>query len=191
MNYTQVRGRHGGLFAYYMCSRRHRFGTCDLPYVAAEEVERRLEQAWPLAVRLDRLDAETIAQQLEAEIASGEQHRLQKITRAQARLAKLEKESRKLLELAYAEAIPVDMLRSEQQRIAHEQLSAPRDQASSQAAGEVVEHSFRQAARLMQQGAAIYAQADDEARRQLNRAFIATITPDMDEHRLNHRRSRR
>jgi len=75
MVYSQVRGRHGGLFAYYMCSRRHRFGTCELPYVPAEQVERQLEQAWPLAVRLDRLDAEAIAQQLGAEIASGEQHR--------------------------------------------------------------------------------------------------------------------
>ena len=182
--YTQVRGRRGGLFAYYMCSRRHRFGTCDLPYVTAEEVERRLEQAWPLSVRLDRLDAETIAQQLGAEVVSGEKQRLDKTARAQARLAKLEKESRKLLELAYAEAIPLDLLRSEQQRIAREQLIARAEQTSHETTSAQIAAAFQQAADLMHQGAAIYAVAPDEARRQLNRAFLAHIRIDFDEYEI-------
>lgn len=58
-------------------------------------------------------------------------------------LGRLGRERRKLLELAYAEAIPLDLLRSEQQRIAPRTLSAQRDQSSSQAAAEVVEHTFR------------------------------------------------
>ena len=178
--YMQVQGR-GGQFSYYACGRRHRVQTCDLPYVSADEIERRLEQSWPFTVRLDRLDAETIAQQLGAEIASGEQQRLAKIARTQARLAKLEKESRKLLELAYAEAIPLDLLRSEQQRIAREQLTIRAEQTSEATTSAQIAAVFQRAADLMQRGAAIFAVADDEARRQLIRAFLAHIRIDADE----------
>ena len=184
LNYTQVRGRRGGQFSYYVCSRRHRAQGCDLPYLPADTIEHRIETAWPHTVRLDQLDATALAEQFSAAITATDQQRATAAKHAATKLARLETERRKLLELAYAEAIPLDLLRSEQQRIAREQLNAQRDHASSQAAAEQVEHTFRQATRLMQQGAAIYATAPDEARRQLNRAFLATITLDADEQEL-------
>jgi predicted nucleic acid-binding Zn-ribbon protein len=75
--------------------------------------------------------------------------------------------------MAYAEAIPLDLLRSEQARIANEQLAAQRDHDNSQNTAQQIEESYLLAAQAMQQGSAIYAQADDEARRHLNRAFLA------------------
>jgi len=184
LTYMQVHGRHGGLFAYYVCSRRHRLGYCDLPYLAADDVERRLERAWPLAVHLDEIDAAAVAQRLSVEIGNDEGQRADGINRLETKLAKLEKERRKLLELAYAEAIPLDLLRSEQARIAEEQLATQRDRASSQATGEEIQSIYNQAARLLQQGTAIYASAPDEARRNLNRAFIAQIRVDVDRETL-------
>jgi site-specific DNA recombinase len=178
--YMQVNGR-GGRFSYYACGRRHRLQTCDLPYLTAEDIERRLEQAWPLTVNLNQLDADEVAQQLGAEIAGDEQQRITKITRTQARLAKLDKESRKLLELAYADAIPLDLLRSEQQRVAREQLTARADQASDEATSAQIASAFQQAVDLMHRGAAIYAVAGDEARRELIRAFLAHIRIDADD----------
>ena len=56
LQYTTGRGRHGGEFDYYICSGRHRGQGCELPYLAASEVEKRIEQAWPLWVKLDELD---------------------------------------------------------------------------------------------------------------------------------------
>ena len=67
--------------------------------------------------------------------------------------------------LAYADAIPLDLLRSEQDRIAREQLAAQREQAAAEGTAELVADTYRHAARLMQQGATIYAHATDEARR--------------------------
>lgn len=55
--YTVVRGQAGGLFAYYVCGRRHRADGCDLPYLPADELEQRLERTWPLYVHLDQVDA--------------------------------------------------------------------------------------------------------------------------------------
>jgi site-specific DNA recombinase len=108
--YMQVQGRRGGQFSYYACGRRHRLGTCTLPYLPAEDVERRLEQCWPIWVHLDRLDAEALAARLRSDIAANEEYDAATARRVESKLAKLDTERRKLLAMAYAEAIPLDLL---------------------------------------------------------------------------------
>lgn len=82
--------------------------------------------------------------------------------------------------MAYADALPLDLLRSEQDRISREMRSATTDQAEAQATEKDMLQTYLQAVRLLQRGPKVYSQAPDESRRQLNQAFIATIRVDAD-----------
>jgi site-specific DNA recombinase len=179
--YTVVSGKTGDKFAYYVCSGRHRGRGCDLPYLPALEVEDRITCHWPTWVRLDQRDADAVGQLLHELVTSEGQGRFDLERGAQQRLARLEKERRKLLEMAYAEAIPLDLLKTEQDRIAREQEQTQRQLAEAGRSVELVEQAWQGARTVMQQGAAIYAVADAETKRQLNLAFLDRVEVDADE----------
>lgn len=50
MLYTTGKGKGGDIFDYYVCSQRHKGKSCDLPYLAAIEIEGRVERRWHLWV---------------------------------------------------------------------------------------------------------------------------------------------
>jgi hypothetical protein len=105
--FTMVTGKAGGKFGYYVGSARHRGKGCTLPYLPADELEVRLERTWRTAVRLDRADATVVADGLKVlGLTEAQRHAVTR-RRASARLVQLDKERRKLLALAYADAIPV------------------------------------------------------------------------------------
>ena len=178
--YTTGRGRHGGEFDYYICSGRHRGQGCDLPYLAAFEVEKRIEEAWPHWVRLEELDGAAIGEQLHR-LITGKQDHAARLARAQRTLARLDTERRKLVQMAYADAIPLDLLKSEQDRIAREREAAEREAAQAGVAGQDVMATYNQARDLMERGAAVYLMGGPEVRRLLNRAFITRIEVDAEE----------
>jgi site-specific DNA recombinase len=178
--YMRVRSKGGSQIAYYACGKRHRDQTCDLPYFQADVLERRIESGWPQWVRLDAVDSEEVGEKLHANITSDDRYNLSSIRRTSQSLARLDKERLKLVEMAYADAIPMDLLRTEQDRIKRERAAAEKELAEAATSGVEIEAVFQMAASLMQRGAAIYAASDDETRRQLNRAFLERIKVDID-----------
>lgn len=66
-------------------------------------------------------------------------------------------------------------------RLQPQQLTAHAEQTSHESTSAELAATFQQAADLMRRGAAIYAIAPDQARRQLNRAFLAHIRIDGDD----------
>ena len=182
--YTLVRGKAGGEFAYYVCPNRHHGTTCDLPYLPALDVEDRLTRAWPAVARLDLVDAEAVGHDLRAVLGDEDQGRSELVRHTQRRLARLDNERRKLVQMAYADAIPLDLLKVEQDRIRRERDQADRELAEAEQSGAQVQTAYQQAAALMQRAAEIYALADDDVRRQLNQAFMAVIEVDTDEERV-------
>ena len=122
-------------------------------------------------MRLDSLDATVIGQRLHDMLAGEGQNRLHLVRQAQRRLAQLDRERRKLVKMAYADAIPLDLLKTEQDRITHEQGQAERQLAQVQESAEEIEAAYEQAQAVMRRGTEIYAIAGPEVRRQLNRAF--------------------
>jgi site-specific DNA recombinase len=113
--YTSTRNRHGDEFDYYLCTKRHRTHDCDLPYLPAIDIEERINAAWLGWLRLEKLDAETVRTKLQAELGNTNTHN-ERLARAEKRLARLGKERLKLVQMAYAEAIPLDLLKQEQAR---------------------------------------------------------------------------
>ena len=167
LQYTKGRNRHGTEFEYYLCAKRHRGGKCDLPYLPVWEVERRLEHTWPLAVHLDAVDGEEVGRQLHDAIF-GDSERPQRLARAQQRLERLEAQRHKLVQMAYEDAIPLDLLKSEQARLTREREAAARQVAEASEEDNDVLALYQEAKDLMQRGAAVYQSADPETRRLLH-----------------------
>jgi hypothetical protein len=97
LQYTVVRGKAGGEFAYYVCSRRHRSEGCDLPYIPAHELEQRLEHNWPMYVQLDPASAEAIGERLHDELTGDEASKQAITARLAKRLARLDAQQARAL----------------------------------------------------------------------------------------------
>jgi site-specific DNA recombinase len=180
LQYTTGRGRHGGEFDYFVCMKRLRGRECELPYLPAAEVEERIEQAWPQWVKLDRLDGDEVGTRLHA-LVVGDTERTAQLMRTQRRIARLQNERLKLVQMAYAEAIPMDLLKTEQQRITRELDEAAREEQEAHSDGAGVMEFYHRARGLMQRGAEAYRIGGPEVRRLLAQAFLARIEIDTDD----------
>jgi site-specific DNA recombinase len=181
LQYTTGRG-NGGEFDYFVCSRRHRGEGCDLPYLAAVDVERRIEKAWPQWVKLDKLDGEAVGKGLYA-LVVGDTKQTTRLQATRRRIARLENERFKLVQMAYADAIPMDVLRAEQQRVTRELDEAMRDEQEAQGSSEDVMTFYHRARDLMLSAAQAYLIGDPAVRRLLVQAFLARIEVDSDDER--------
>ncbi len=179
MQYTTGRG-NGGEFDYFVCMKRLRGRECELPYLPAAEVEERIKQAWPQWVRLDRLDGEEVATRLQA-LVVGDTVQTAQLMRTQRRIARLQNERLKLVQMAYAEAIPMDLLKTEQQRITRELDEAARQEQEAQSDGADVMEFYYRARGLMQRAVEAYRIGGPEVRRLLAQAFLARIEIDTDD----------
>lgn len=179
--YTSTKNRHGEEFDYYVCTARHRGGACDLPYLPAVDVEDRIEQSWKgWMLGATKLDGELVRERLHAELGAATSHN-DRLARAEKRIAQLDKERVKLVQMAYADAIPMDLLKSEQARVTRERDAALREAEEARGGAQDTERTLELALSLMERGAAAYAEAGPTARRLLVRAFMAKILVDMDE----------
>jgi len=113
----------------------------------------------------EQVDAETVGNGLSHELSSQGPSSAQTLRRATARLARLDTERLKLVQMAYADAIPIDLLKREQARISAEREQTERELAQTERHGPAIERVYRHAADLMRRAAAIYALADDDNRR--------------------------
>jgi hypothetical protein len=86
--------------------------------------------------------------------------------------------------MAYADAIPLDLLRSEQDRVAREMEHTKRELTEAKNAERLTNDLYQQAQTLMRRGADIYALAEPDVRRQLHQAFIAKLEIDTEVERM-------
>jgi site-specific DNA recombinase len=165
LQYTTGRG-NGGEFDYYVCTKRLKGRECELPYLSAADVERRIEQAWPQWIRLDKLDGEAVGKGL-YELVVDDTEQTNRLIGTRRRIARLENERLKLVQMAYAEAIPLDLLKTEQQRVTRELEEATRQEREAQDSGEGVMGFYHRARDLMLTAAEAYLMGGPSVRRLL------------------------
>lgn len=98
----------------------------------------------------------------------------------QTRLAELANERTKLLQAHYAGAIPLDLLKTEQARIATNMEAAQRRLAAAEQAFADIEDNLENALRLAENCQAAYQLAGPQVRRLLNQAFFDKLLVDDD-----------
>jgi site-specific DNA recombinase len=103
------------------------------------------------------------------------------VARQRRRIDRLKSQRQKLLDAYYAEAISVDHLKSEQNRIARELAGADQQLASAEAAVTDVDEVLSQALDLIAACHGAYAESDSTRRRQWNQAFFKKLWVQADE----------
>ncbi len=174
------RGRAGKVYPYFCCAGRHGKHTdCTFKYVLIDTVERKVESLYmdyrlepDLRVSIERaliLEFETVRKE-----AAAEQARLLK------RQQRLMAERAKLLQAHYAEAIPIDLLKSEQDRIRSALSQISERLAATETSYNTIENNLVASLGFLENAHHTYATAGPQLRRQLNQALYKRIHIDQD-----------
>jgi site-specific DNA recombinase len=158
-------------YLYFVCQSRHMGRGCDLSYLLADDVEDRITQAWATQT-LEPDDVAALRDDLRAYLADEGQDRDGEARRLRRRLARLDDERTKLVRAHLADAVPLDLLKTEQDRIQQEQSHAQVLLAAAEHDHTEVMTTFDLAVTMLTDPGATYRAQPPHLRRQLNQAFF-------------------
>ncbi len=168
---TNAKNRWGTVYPYFYCIGRAKTRTCPQPAVLIADVEASVADYWS-RVQLSTLRIADIREQVMAELKRRQEGDRSELDRQEARKKNLHDQQLKLMEARYADAIPLDVLKSEQERIARELAGAQQaiDRCSMQI--EAVVQVVEEALLLCVNAHRLYLSAPPAVRRQLNQAVF-------------------
>jgi site-specific DNA recombinase len=166
------RSRNGNIYDYFYCLGRQRNPrSCNWRAVRVQTVEQRIVDHY----RDIQLTPERIAQTmgiLRGALSSRRQEAEAAERVESLRIQRLSGEREKLLRLHYAEAVPIDLFKQEQERITRELENARKQLATVSIAFDAIEQNMNRALALAKDCHAAYVGASPEIRRQFNQAFF-------------------
>ena len=170
-------------YQYFVCLGRHsrKQPDCTFRATLTETVEDEVEHLYQ-RIHLQPTRREELEQALHHQLAQLVVDTQQQLTQITATRQKLERQQEKLLQAHYESAIPVELLREEQQRITRSLTTASRRiQALEQDLGDKQE-LIGQALDIAQHMASAYHHAPNHIRRMLNQLFFEHVylVPDQD-----------
>ena len=174
--------RTSSTYHYFVCARRHRVHDCTFKAVLIDEVEARVAELYQ-RIQLSGDDRHKIEHYLRAEFAHIQANRQQDIQRLTTRQQQLEDQRHKLLEAHYAGAIPLDLLKKEQDQLTSSILAIQRELDGYSADAALVEQHLTQALDLLEDCSRLYAAAPAHLKKLLNQVFFERIlvNPAVDE----------
>ena len=165
----------GGRFEYFFCIGRHRKRTaCAEPYASTAKLEKEIEALYG-RIELPEARRQQIERSVEMEIGQQVLGSTKSARRHQEKLMQLDSERQKLIQAFYADAIPVELLRTEQQRI-DDEVRALKEQIGLDR--ETLEHARKAveiALRLIDRCDATFRESKETSRRRLNQVFFERI----------------
>jgi site-specific DNA recombinase len=168
---TKAVNRHGSEYLYFFClGNYHKFTNCDQRASPVELVESHIESKWQ-SVRFSPKYAETIKALVSEELSTARSQQREK-SRALKRRAQLNEQRKKLLNAHYMDAIPLELLKDEQDRITREIAETDRQMASAEVGLDRVEAIMRRCLDFLVNCHATYVMASPKVRRQLNQAMF-------------------
>ena len=178
----RAKNSKGVVYPYFVCARRHRVHDCTFKAVLIDEVEARVAELYQ-RIRLSSDDRRDIERYLRAEFAHIQANRQQDIQRLTTRQQQLEDQRHKLLEAHYEGAIPLDLLKKEQDQLTSGILAIQRELDGYTADDALVEQHLTQALDLLEDCQRLYLAAPDRLKKLLNQVFFERIlvNPAVDE----------
>jgi site-specific DNA recombinase len=160
---------------FYCLGQRGQARTgCREPYVLAGDVEALVEDLYR-RVQLPQSWVEKLTEELEAEIVERQAEASEGRVVLTKKLARLADERQKLLRAFYANAIPLELLKSEQDRISREEQAAKQDLDVSEAELSGWQDVIGMAIRLAGNCHAAYLKARPSVRRRFNEAVLEAV----------------
>ena len=172
-----AKARNGHIYPYFVCSYRQRHRTeCSFKAVLIDEVDAHIADLYR-HIHITPEDRRTIEKYLRGELDHiyARQHtHIQKLT-TQAR--KLKTQQAKLLEAHYADAVPFDLFKAEQARLARELNQISRELAALTADREHLEHRLEEALALLEHCHRLYTHPNTppSLKKLLNTVFFTEI----------------
>ena len=166
--------RTSSTYHYFVCARRHRVHDCTFKAVLIDEVEARVAELYQ-QIRLSSDDRRDIERYLRMEFEHIQANRQQDIQRLTTRQQQLEDQRHKLLDAHYAGAIPLDLLKKEQDQLTSSILAIQRELDGYTADAALVEQHLTQALDLLEDCHRLYLAAPDRLKKLLNQVFFERI----------------
>ena len=174
------KSRSGVYYPYFMCSGRHsKHNDCRQKAVLIDEVEARIEEHYAnIALDPDfRLKVEALLVEELKIVRADSEAELGDLRRQRE---KLERQREKLMQAHYEGAIPIELLKREQDRIAAGLLETGRKLDVSNVHFDVIEHNLQAALDLTVNCALAYKTAPAHIKKQFNQAFFKRILVNSD-----------
>ncbi|WP_306814598.1 recombinase zinc beta ribbon domain-containing protein, partial [Actinomyces bowdenii] len=178
----KARSHHGRTYPYFVCSRRQRKHDCTFWAVLIDQVETRVAELYR-QIHLEEADRQAIEAYLLAELERIETDKSRHIRSLTTRRTGLEDQRRQLLQAHYAGAVPLELLKEEQDRLTRDIHAIQRQLDGYQADATLVRQHLAQALDLLEDCARLYAAAPDHLKKQLNTVFFqrVLVNPVVDE----------
>lgn len=159
---------------YFYCLGQKRLKKCQQRYIKAGAVEEGVLRLYE-SIRLPEELVAELKLRFEKEIIQRNETAIYQQARLSRRLNALIEERKKLMQAFYADAIPLDFLKSEQDRIGQEIVVIQRDLEVTTTSNELIRKTFELTIRMCQSCHLAYAKAKPDQRRMLNHAFFKRI----------------
>ena len=172
----------GVLYPYFICARRQRLHDCPFRAVLIEVVEAQMQEVYR-RLHVSETDRQEIERYLLAELARIEGEKDRNVRSLTVRRTNLEDERRRLLQAHYGGAVPLELLKEEQERLGRELAGIQRQLDAYQADAKLVRAHVEQALDLLEDCYRLYMAAPDHLRKQLNQVFFerVLVNPAVDE----------
>lgn len=171
----KCKSRSGQIYPYFVCSHRQRHrDACSFKAVLIDEVDARVTEIYE-RIHISAQDRQVIERYLTEELHRIYAHQHNHAKDLHDQQTKLQAEQTKLLHAHYAEAIPLDLLKAEQARIAKQLAVIDKDLRSLTADQDKVKEHLSQALDLLEDCHHLYTHAPDNLKKLLNMVFFDHI----------------
>lgn len=175
-----AKSSQGTIYPYFVCASRHGGrGDCARQAMLIEEVERLIERFYA-KVQLDPETIEAVSGMVHARFDEMMAEGAAELADLASRRTQLEGEQQKLLQAHYAGAIPLDLLKREQDRITASLETIEHRITAHHGHYAAARENLDDSLKLLSNAADIYEHADDANRRLINQALFKTIYIDED-----------
>ncbi len=167
---TRAKGR----YFYFFCNGRAKGNGCRQQYVPLEDVEDAVIDFYS-SIELEPERVQQIKDDIRSELADMRRRGLKEAKRQERRLAKLSAERMTLMQAHYAQAIPLEVLKIEQDRITREVAEAEAILETRQVVFRRIESTLEKTLNLADNAQAQYRAAGPKVRRMLNQALFKRL----------------
>lgn len=175
LRFTQVRGRRGGAYRYFMCGARHEGKRCPLPYLPEQDVEGAVAGYYGEQVRFDAVQLSELERKLLNLFPHFEAHHRQEAERQRRRIALVQAKRRKLLDRHLEDNVGAELYREKQTELGAELTDAEDRLARAQRALGKAERGLARARQLLVDSATAYESTNDFTRRRWNQVFFRRL----------------
>lgn len=175
LRFTQVRGRRGGTYRYFMCGGRHQGKKCRLPYLPEHDVEEAVARYYGETVKFNAEQVTELEGKLVKLFPPLEAHHRREADRQRRRLQRVLLKQKKLLDRHLDEDITAELHREKQAELKAELADAEDALAKAERALGKAETGVALARQLLVDSAAAYRRVDDFTRRRWNQTFFRRL----------------